>query len=77
MVYRPDEFRNYTNVTVLDILSHKVTALPSSTLHVDISCRIPPPQEALQGVDSLQGDQVYGHGCVLHSVLRACVLAIA
>ena len=77
MVYRPDKFKNYTNVTVPDILSHKATALPSSSLHVDISCRVPPPHKALQGVDSLQDDQVYGHDCVLHGWLRVCHIANA
>ena len=55
------------------LLSHKATALPSSSLHADTSCRVPPPHEALQGIDSLQGDQVYGHDCVLHGSLRVCV----
>ena len=58
MVYRPEKFRNYTIVTVPHILSHKATALPSSSLHADISCRVPPPHEALQDMDSLQDDQV-------------------
>ena len=40
------------------LLSHKATAIPSSLLHVDISCRVPPPHETLQGMDSLQDDQV-------------------
>ena len=34
-------------------------------MHVDISCRLPPPQVTEQDEYSLHDDQV-GHDCVLH-----------
>ena len=73
MVCSPEKFGNYTNVTVQDLLSHKATALPSSLLHVDISSCVPSPHETLQGVNSVQDDQMYRHDFVLQGSLRNCV----